>query len=987
MRSISTKLTLLICFAVLPAVFILLYTGIEQRRLSIEETKQNLLLITHTMAETQLDLSRSTRQLLSTLAVMPAIRNFDLKTSADIFQAVLKENPNYQNITLTALNGDVLASGRPSSATNLKDRKHVSEALSKKSFAVGEYIISRVGPKVPAFAFACPVFSENNEPIAVLTAAIKLTQFSRIHEISGLPGKSFIAVTDHKGIRLFYYPEQENTNPVGKPIQKSAWKTARDTQEPGFFLGSGSDGIKRVSAFEQVRLTPEDPPYLYVWAGAPETEILATATAVMTRNLLLMLSGTVVVLFIAWVVGRKTLISPIMDLVELTSNFASGSLDARSQLEKKPDEVGALARAFNEMAEAINSAQKILLDSEARFRLIMDSLDSIVYVADMNTYEVLFINASGKQKLGDISGQICWQSIQRNQDGPCPFCTNEYLLDEEGRPGGIHTWEFKNSLSNHWFYIHDRAIEWIDGRIVRLEVATDITTRKLAESKLAEERERLAVTLASIGDGVITTDTEGRVTLINHVAEHLTGWHHDDAIGRPLTEVFHIINEVTRQLCESPVDKVLATGQIIGLANHTALIAKDGVERNIADSGAPIRDNDGQVIGVVLVFRDVTEQLRTEQELAKTKKLESIGLLAGGIAHDFNNILAAILGNLDMSLLDDKVGDKTRKLLNEAIKASFRARDLTQRLLTFAKGGQPIKETAALTEIIKDSAEFVLHGNKVACEYNFPHDLWFVDIDKSQISQVVQNLILNACNAMPNGGTIKVSCENISDQRTDAPPSAHGKFVRMQIKDSGTGIQPHLLDKIFDPYFTTKQHGSGLGLAITHSIITKHGGHISVHSTLGEGTTFIIDLPASAETAVADEKPFEPSPTSQPAIILVMDDEEQVRAITRDMLEALGHDVLLANDGEQAVRIYRKELEKGLPPDLVILDLTVPGGMGGRDTIKEILQINPDAKVIVSSGYSQDPIMANFRDYGFCSALAKPCQFSQLARIVDQALS
>jgi len=973
---------------VLPALIILLYTGIEQRRLSIEKTKQNLLLITHTMAETQLDLSKSTRQLLSTLAVMPAIRTLDLKTSSNIFQAVLKENTNYQNITLTALNGDVLASGRPMSATSLKDRKHVREALTRKTFAVGEYIISRVGPKVPAFAFACPVFSENGDVIAILTAAIKLVQFSRFHDSSGLPEKSFIAVTDHKGIRLFYYPTQEDTNPVGKPILNRAWETAKGTQEPGFFIGSGSDGIKRIIAFEQVHLTPQEPPYLYVWAGIPEVEILATANAVMSRNLILMLLGTVIVLFIAWAFGRKTLILPIMDLVDLTSNFAGGSLDARSKIGGKSDEVGSLARAFNEMAEVINSGQKILRDSEARFRLIMDSLDAIVYVADMNTYEVLFINAYGKKQLGDITGKICWQSIQKNQTGPCPFCTNKYLLDKNGQPGSIHTWEFQNTVTGHWFYIHDRAIEWVDGRIVRLEVATDITTRKLTESKLAEERERLAVTLASIGDGVITTDTEGKVTLINQVAEQITGWDNGEAIGRPLIEVFHIINEVTRQLCENPVDKVLATGQIIGLANHTALIAKDGTERNIADSGAPIRDKEGNIIGVVLVFRDVTDQLRTEQELVKTKKLESIGVLAGGIAHDFNNILAAILGNLDLSLLDSKISDKTRTLLNEAIKASYRARDLTQQLLTFAKGGQPIKETAVLTEIIKDSAEFVLHGDKVACEYEFPNDLWFVDIDKSQISQVVQNLILNASNAMPNGGTIKVSCESINGNFSGEPaPRGQGNFVRMRIKDSGTGIQTHLLDKIFDPYFTTKQHGSGLGLAITHSIVSKHGGQIFVDSIPGKGSTFIVDLPASAETTIPDKESTEIHLLSRSAKILVMDDEEQVRTITRDMLEALGHDVLLANEGIQAAQIYQKELENGNPPDLVIMDLTVPGGMGGKDAVKEILKINPEAKVIVSSGYSQDPIMANFGDYGFCSALTKPCQLSELARVVDQALN
>ncbi|MBS1126655.1 MAG: two-component hybrid sensor and response regulator histidine kinase, partial [Nitrospirae bacterium] len=299
------------------------------------------------------------------------------------------------------------------------------------------------------------------------------------------------------------------------------------------------------------------------------------------------------------------------------------------------------------------------------------------------TYEVLFINEYGKKIFGEAAGKICWQSLQTGKSGPCGFCTNKYLLDSDGKPGEIYTWDYQNTVTGHWYHIRDRAIQWVDGRIVRLEIATDISERKLAETMLAEETERLAVTLRSIGDGVITTDTQGRVVLINNVAESLTGWNNKEAAGRPLAEVFKIING------------------------------------------------------------------------------ETIGLLAGGIAHDFNNILAAILGNIDLSLLDPSLTVETQKLLEEAAKASFRARDLTQQLLTFAKGGEPIKETASLACVVKDSADFILRGEKVACRYSFPDDLWLVDIDKGQISQVVQNIILNASNAMPNGGIVEVSCENL----------------------------------------------------------------------------------------------------------------------------------------------------------------------------------------------------------------------------------
>ena len=972
--------------AVLPALIILLYTGIEQRRYSIEGAKRDVLLLTNTMAEAQKDITHSTRQILSTLSLLPEIQAMDIQACSEILRAVLEQNPDYTNITLTGLNGDVLASGRAFNGTNLADRKHVREALDRKDFAVGEYIVSRVGTTVPAFAFAYPVFDKLGKPKAVLTTAFKLARFSRFHDASNLPEKSFVAATDHQGIRLFFYPPKE-TNPVGKPIQAKSWERASKAQEPGIFIGEGSDGVRRIFAFEQVRLTPEAAPYIYVWAAIPEAHILEPANDALTRNLLLMFLVTVMSLLIAWAIGKNTLISPIESLVAMTQRFARGELDARSEQVDRPDEFGTLTKAFHDMADALTISQKTLRENEARFRLLMDSLDAFVYVADMNTYEVLFINEYGKKILGDITGKICWQNLQKGQSGPCPFCTNKYLLDGDARPGEIYTWEFQNTVTGNWYYIHDRAIKWVDDRIVRLEIATDISERKLAETRLAEETERLAVTLRSIGDGVITTDTLGRIILINKVAETLTGWNSDEATGRALNEVFNIINEVTRKPCESPAGKVLASGKIVGLSNHTVLVSKNGQERSIADSGAPIRDKDGKIIGVVLVFRDITEQLRTEQELSKVKKLESIGVLAGGIAHDFNNILTAILGNIDLSLLDSNLTDRTQKLLKEAVKASYRARDLTQQLLTFAKGGQPIKEAASLAEIVRDSADFVLRGHKAACRYLFPDDLWLVDIDKGQMSQVVQNIILNASNAMPGGGIVEVSCENVSSaSNVDINLPKGGKYVKMSIKDSGVGIPADLLDKIFDPYFSTKQQGNGLGLAITHSIVSKHGGHISVQSTPGVGTSFTVYLRAADRSSVPFKEAEEAGLSTRKTKIMVMDDEEQVRDITQAMLVRMGHEVQLAKDGMEAVLNYKKAIDNGTPFDLIIMDLTIPGGMGGKDAVQKVLAIDPAAKVIVSSGYSNDPVMANFKDYGFCSAIAKPYQLMELTKVVSQLI-
>ena len=513
----------------------------------------------------------------------------------------------------------------------------------------------------------------------------------------------------------------------------------------------------------------------------------------------------------------------------------------------------------------------------------------------------------------------------------------------------------------------------------------DITDRRRAEKALANEKERLAVTLRSIGDGVITTDRSGNIALINKVAEGLTGWTQGEAIDKPLSEVFQIINEKTRVCCENPVEKVLETGGIVGLANHTALIAKDGTERSIADSGAPIRDKESNIVGVVLVFRDITEKKKMEDELIKVRKLESVGILAGGIAHDFNNLLTGILGNVSLAKSYAKKDEQIFRTLDNAEKASLQARDLTRQLLTFSKGGAPIKSTASIAELLRDSADFAVRGSTVKCEFSFPDDLWTVEVDSGQISQVINNLIINADQAMPEGGIIEVSAENIAISTKDALPLDEGNYVRISIKDQGIGISKEHLKKIFDPYFSTKQKGSGLGLATSYSIVKRHRGYITLKSEITIGTTFNIYLSASQKdtTVKKDEKKV---PLIGKGKILVMDDVEVVKRAADLALKNMGYEVELAEDGSKAIALYKKAKESGNPFDAVILDLTIPGGMGGKEAIKKLLEIDPKAKAIVSSGYSNDPVMADFRKHGFVGFLPKPFKLEELHDVLVEVM-
>jgi PAS domain S-box-containing protein len=392
-------------------------------------------------------------------------------------------------------------------------------------------------------------------------------------------------------------------------------------------------------------------------------------------------------------------------------------------------------------------------------------------------------------------------------------------------------------------------------------------------------------------------------------------------------------------------------------------------------------------------LREANERLRAEmdrrkqmeEELIRTSKLETIAVLAGGIAHDFNNFLTIVLGNTELAKTYCRPDDPIYNVLEQTGMACERAKHLAFQLLTFGKGGAPVRRPIEVTELITESVSLGLVGSSVKPEYDLQQGLWFAELDRDQISQVLHNLVLNARQAMPEGGVLRIRAENIVLSNV-APPAVPGKHIRLSIRDSGCGIPPENLAKIFDPYFTTKETGSGLGLAIVHSIVMKHQGQISVQSAPGHGTTFLIDLPASEGVApVADDE--DQKEVSGCGRILVMDDETAIRSLLTNILQRLGYEVESAADGADAVVKYRASLEQNRRFAVVLVDLTVPGGMGGVDAGSELLRLDPEAKIIASSGYADGPILANFREHGFVAVLPKPWTPAQVAEVVSRAVA
>ncbi len=419
--------------------------------------------------------------------------------------------------------------------------------------------------------------------------------------------------------------------------------------------------------------------------------------------------------------------------------------------------------------------------------------------------------------------------------------------------------------------------------------------------------------------------------------------------------------------------------------NEYRIIHKNGEVRYIRSS-VTFNYLENGLIRADGILMDVTEMKKAEIELMKVQKLESIGVLAGGIAHDFNNILTAILGNISLARLLGKENKKVEERLTEAEKACLRAKDLTQQLLTFSKGGAPVKKATSLSHLLKEAATFLLRGSNVKPQFDFNENLWLAEADEGQLSQVINNLVINAKQAMPDGGILHIRAYNYyHDGHTDLPLEK-GQYVCFSVQDSGIGIDDKFLEKIFDPYFTTKKTGSGLGLAVTFSIIKKHKGHITVQSKIGEGTTFTVYLPA-LENAQIEAQEDEQRIEQLHGRVLLMDDEEIIREVGSEMLQSLGLEVVTAKDGDEAIQLYRQGMEDRKKYNVVVLDLTVPGGKGGKETINELKKIDPEIKAIVSSGYSNDPILAEFDKYGFSGYVSKPYRIEEMANSIRKIIN
>ena len=536
-----------------------------------------------------------------------------------------------------------------------------------------------------------------------------------------------------------------------------------------------------------------------------------------------------------------------------------------------------------------------------------------------------------------------------------------------------------------WISHHFYALKDEDGKVDKvITLMVDLTESFKTKEELEVTRDKYRELSRNIPVAIYrsTTKPGGRILSANPEMFNMFKIANVEDLGNICVQELYVDTDRRQDLIEEIHSKDV-------VENFEAeLKRQDGTTFLASISAKGIVGSSGEIEYIEGIIRDITNQRRIEEDQQKVENLESIGTLAGGIAHDFNNLLMSIQGNISLAISGtDEKENRNRLILAEA--ATDAAADLTRQLLTFSKGGVPVKKKINLKDIVSAAVQFALRGSSILAEYDINEDLDFVEVDVEQVSQVIKNIVLNSVQAMPEGGIIKITCRNmeILEEENDLKT---GSYVLTSIKDLGEGIPADNLAKIFNPYFTTKKGGTGLGLSMCYSIISRHSGTIRVFSEEGEGTEFKVYLPIANEFVVEEDmtEDYENSVQVDDSIyVLVMDDDPGIRDVLTCMLEILGHKVEKCENGADAISIYKKQMSSENPFDIVIMDLTIPGGMGGEEAIKYLREIDPEVKVIVSSGYSNNPVISHYADFGFSGRLAKPFKVSTLEREIHSVLS
>jgi len=636
--------------------------------------------------------------------------------------------------------------------------------------------------------------------------------------------------------------------------------------------------------------------------------------------------------------------------------------------------------------------------SRRQFEEVLDSLDASVYVAGMETYEILFMNRYARNVWGDAVGQLCWQRLQSGQTGPCPFCANPRLLKPDGEPAGAVVWEVQNTADRRWYECRAQAIVWTDGRRARLEIATDVTERKQAEEALRDSERLLRESQAAARIGSYVVDVPSGTWTSSEALDDVFGIDRDyprtvegwAALVHPGSRQEVLDYYAHIQAEHAPFDKT-----------YRVIRATDGAERWVhglgkveyAPSGAPIR-----MVGTIRDVTDVVEaeaaRAKLEAKMQHAQKLESLGLLAGGIAHDFNNILMGVLGNASLALAQLSPESPARPCVEQVETAALRAADLAKQMLAYSGKGRFVVERLDLAKLVDEMSHLLESSitKKAVLRRRLDPGVAMVEGDATQLRQIVMNLITNASDAVGDEpGVITISAALVQADRSyfagayidDNLPE--GQYVALEVADTGCGMDEQTKARMFDPFFSTKRTGRGLGMAAVLGIVRGHRGAIKVYSEPGRGTSVKVVLPYAEgeDPPPGDGQDHgDASAMSQPitGTILVADDEEPIRQVTRMALEMAGFSVVVARDGREAVEVFGQHADDVI---LVLLDMSMPR-MSGEEAFMAIKRMRRDVPVLLSSGFNEQDSTSRLVGRGIAGFIQKPYRPNELVARVRQ---
>jgi len=981
---IRIQLIVLVILLTLPALGLVVYAGIRDRTDAYRAAVVESQMLADTLAAQQNLLARETRQLAALIAKLPDVKRHDSNKVTSLLAGLLKENPQYMNILIADAAGNVWSSAASlNTPHSVADRRCFKNARQTLQFASGEFALSESAKK-PTIHMAYPLVDDNEFQGAVVVA-YDLDSMRSILKQLQLPEYTNYIFTDHRGIIIGR--GRNAGQEVGKTMQRADLQKMEAGPDKHTYEFVLLDRDRRIVTYRKLRLEGEQSPYMYIRAGLSRNAVLASNQRGFVLNVGFMSAVVLLAIAFAFYISKRGILDKVIALRGATQKVARGDYDVRVADYVSGGELGELGCAFDEMTHRLKidiserkQTEELLSKNEERLRVIFETSQAGIIMVSPNGV-ISFANKRMAEMFGcsmeDLIGSAYPDHLHPGEKLTGDSRMRQLIAGEIDYVANERHYLRKDG-SDFWGYLSGRRIETADGHLQALVgIIADITDRKRAEEQLQQSETKFSATFKISPDSInINRLADGVFVDVNEGFTAMLGYTADEVIGNSLPAL---------GIWVDPEDRTRFAGQLRahGIINNleAKLRRKDGTIITVLISSRLIEIN-GEPC-TLSIARDITERENIQKELIKIQKLESLGVLAGGIAHDFNNILTGIMGNISFAKMIIDESHEVYGLLSKAEKASCRAAELSKQLLVFAKGGQPIKKMVSLQQVVAETVALALSGTNVKGEIDIPLPLHTVEADEGQLNQSFHNIIINAVHSMPGGGILTIRGENAPLGANNAGGLPAGNYVKLSFTDQGCGISASDQKKIFDPYFTTKAGGTGLGLASTYAIINQHGGRITVDSTIGSGTTFTVYLPSLGETVpVQGAVGKGPTASQGHGSILVMDDDEMVRELATMTLERAGYTVTECVNGEEAIAIYTTAINAGTPFSLVIMDLTIPGGMGGLEAARLIAAIDPEATLIVSSGYSDDPVMSNPGEYGFCAAIEKPYKANDIAAVL-----